>query len=536
MFRLVYWVDKMYINDIGLWLQRWWESIVLFVNVLTFFKKQKMRFKKIILLWFWIFVCFGSVGLADSLMNFEQFVTRLFNHVGQRLPSSYQYIQLKYKNVTVGSNLYQALQKWVYLDYFPNTEILLPLYSPVKQSTASSIIYDAMGTRISFEQWGYVTSDWMDLVLDNINYSTRSIGAAQDFEFNMQEKIMQEVYKTITTRHFDAETINKEKLEYGAIKWLVEAVWDKYTVYFPPESADNFNAQIKWEYFGIGAYVEMPEAGVLKIVSPLDNSPAQKAWIKAGDIVTSINGESISENATLESLIAKIKWPLWSDVTLEIDRNGLPLRIVITRGRVVINSIKTWTVEMPEDFCYMKISMFSSRVSNKFGRMLNDFESRNCERYIFDLRDNPGGSLMEVSKMLDYIVPTGQPNVIVKSRGSTEVMSAQNRGLKLTDKNIVVLINKWSASASEIFAWTLREYVDGSILIWEKSYGKGSVQEVLNYIDGSMLKFTIAKRYTGKKQINVNDNGIDPDFVIPNKEETEMDDTLEAAKMWKFDR
>jgi carboxyl-terminal processing protease len=174
--------------------------------------------------------------------------------------------------------------------------------------------------------------------------------------------------------------------------------------------------------------------------------------------------------------------------------------------------------------------MFEFWLANHFETILWNLAQNHCSKYIIDLRNNPGGSLEEVAGMLDYFVPTWSPILSVKSRTSDQFLFSSNTVYpKLTGETIRILINKWSASASEIFAWVVREYVPGTVLVGTQSYGKWSVQDLVYYDDGSLLKYTVAKRYTWKKDLNIDKIWFTPDVKIEDVVGTGKDAVLDWA-------
>lgn len=518
------------------------------------FYLQKKIMKKFIIATWWLFVALFvvfnfNIGFAqdvaldvelsaesvdqNNFLTVEEFMIRFYNHVGQNIPDSYQYIDLHFKNIYPGTRVYRALQKGVYLWYLPNDEITLPLNKLLTQKMAIMIISEATDENIPYESSEYVTQEWLWEILDYVRRSQRYDAASQELEFTIQEKIMQDVYKTLTTKHIDAENLDKAAMEYGAIKWLAEATDDKYTSFFPPQDAKSFSDQMHWEYYGIGAHVEMPEPGLFIIISPISWSPAEKAGLQWGDIVTYVDDKEITQNVDTNTVISWIKWPKDTEVVLTIKRWEMIKKITVIRDKIEIDVVNTGS-NMKEGMCYVKLTMFSSNSSSEFIQALWEWEDKNCFRYVIDLRNNPGGSLQEVVKMLHYFVPTGNTSVVIKSKGDVEEYKARKKDFKLTDKEIIILINKWSASASEIFAGTVKEYAPNSLLMWEKTYGKGSVQEILKYVDGSMLKYTVAKWYTGKSRISIDWVGLKPDVEILDNETTDIDEPFELSKLWNF--
>jgi carboxyl-terminal processing protease len=314
------------------------------------------------------------------------------------------------------------------------------------------------------------------------------------------------------------------------MKWLAWAVNDRYTVFFPPENAEEWTNDMQWTYEWIWAYVEMLEPGKLIIVSPINWSPAHDAWIKAWDQVIKIDNKIVSEDVSLKTAISWIKWTVWTFVNLTILRWQKELLIKVKRDRIQIKNVES---AIENNVCIVSIHKFWRGVMWEFDNVMNDFSEKKCKRYIFDVRNNPWWYLDEVIGILNRFVPSGKPIVTTRSISEEDVVWSKNIWEKLIDANIVILINKWSASASEIFAWVIKYYND-VILMWEKSFWKWSVQWLTNYTDGSMLKYTTARWYIWDSDISIDNIWLDPDFEIKNWTWSDIDLQLKAAKLVKI--
>jgi len=329
----------------------------------------------------------------------------------------------------------------------------------------------------------------------------------------------------------DSASTNSKNLSeiYDTIQKMIDSAQDPYTTFFPPTDAQQFNEEMQWEFEWIWAYVEMAEPGILIITSPIVWSPAQEAGLLAWDRILKIDNHRVNENIDTTTAVDWIKWPSWTQVKLLILRNKKILTFTITRDAIVVENISAKTYNTST--CYMAIGMFGYGVYDEFVTALtNVFGKNKCKEYIFDVRNNPGGSLEEVANILSYFVPTGKVTVLVDSRlWEDSLVASDIDGKKLTYKKVAILMNQWSASASEIFAWTIKDYLPYATLIGEKTYGKWSVQELLQYSDGSMLKYTVAKWYTGKSKTTIDHVGLQPDVKISDDPKTIEDEQLQAA-------
>jgi len=309
-------------------------------------------------------------------------------------------------------------------------------------------------------------------------------------------EILNDVYDTVLNLHYDKEKFDETKILDWAISWVAAWTNDKHTVYFPPLESENFQDSLSWDYEWIWSYVDMEKPGLVRIQSPIPGSPSEKAWLKWWDLITKVDWKEVTKDNSLNEVISWIKWPTWTTVTLTISRSSEILEIKVIRERIVINDIETKVLNW--DTFYIQIKSFGEHVSIDFKKalvVLND--NKNIKKVIIDVRNNWGWYLTEVAEMLSYFVKEWQNTAVVKYIDSEK--NYTSRWYDLIDFNkykLVVLQNSWTASASEILIWTLKDYYTNITLIWENTYGKWSVQVMKNYIDGSLLKYTIAKWFT----------------------------------------
>lgn len=497
-----------------------------------------MQKLKILLLWI-VSLILVSVTQAQNISLWE-FLTQYFDQLWAEIPASYKYIELKYDNISPNDAIYWSLQKAVYLDAFPNANITLPYRKSISEIYASQIISNAIGISVPAKD-KILSQEWLDASITyikkyNVLNKKRTTNQEEtNQEETIQEKIMQNVYRTLKHKYLNSDTIDDNELSYGAIKWFVEAANDPFTKFFPPQEAVDFDQEMEGEYEWIWVYIDLPSPGKLMIVSVFDNSPAQKAGIKGWDQITQINQKPITQYTNIHNVTSQIKWPEWTTVILTIKRvvwgKEINFDVTVKRTHIEVEDLTTDYSNL--EACVIKLNMFDQKIYNSFLWAAQKAKDLGCNQYIIDLRDNPGGSLEEVARILDHFVPAGQTSVVVKTKDSRETYVSEGLGDNaFLNKKIVVLIDKGSASASEIFAGTLKDYGSNVILIWEQSFGKGTVQQIINYGGGSMLKVTIAKRFTWKTEKDINGIGLKPDFTIINDPDTEMDEQLEAAKKW----
>ena len=321
-----------------------------------------------------------------------------------------------------------------------------------------------------------------------------------------------EIYSTIKKDYYDVEWIKKSDLIEGMVKWLVKALWDKHSEFLTQKENEEFSKMLSGDFEGIGAVVDKLDFWV-KIERVLKGSPAEKFWLLKDDIIIEANQKKL-EDLNLFEAVAKIKWPAGTKVVLKILRNWEKeaLDIEVIRDKIKIPSIEEKYFE-EEKLWYIALNMFWDNTARDFKKALKNISEKNPEWLIIDLRNNGGWYLISAVEILSEFIKKGELLVTTKykNRLFNEVYKSANTWGTF-DKKIVVLINGSSASASEITSWALREY-NKAIIVWEKSYGKGSVQKPFILDDGSMLKLTIAKWFTPQDK-NIDKEWIAPDVTV----------------------
>src|SRR3989344_340859 len=306
-------------------------------------------------------------------------------------------------------------------------------------------------------------------------------------------------------------------LFYGAIQGLVLSLGDPYSVYLPPQEAADFAESLSGEFTGIGAEIGMKK-GQITVISPLDNTPAQRAGLRPGDAIISINEED-TVGMNVNTAVEKIRGPAGTEVKLVIFREGLqePKEIVIKREKINVPSVRLTMKE--NSVAYIRVMQFNSDTTSQLDRAIKDLKKKNAVGIILDLRSNPGGYLDAAIDMGSEWVKDG---IIVSERSTGgEQRDHRSRGNhRLAGIPTVVLVNGGSASASEIVAGALKDHKLATI-IGEQTYGKGSVQDFELFPDGSALKITIAEWLTPNGQ-NINDQGVAPDIEVKEDYDNEV--------------
>ena len=347
-----------------------------------------------------------------------------------------------------------------------------------------------------------------------------------------------EIYKKIDLFGEVLEKINKEYVDEinqsesmdSAINGLLQSL-DPYSAYMSPEIFNEMQTETSGEFGGLGIEVSM-EAGVVKVISPIDDTPASRAGIKAGDYIVKIDDVQV-QGKSLSEAVDLMRGPVGSGIDLTVRRRGekKALKFNIVREVIQIQSVKTDLLE--KSIGYIRLTSFNENSGKQIKREIKKFENnKDLKSYILDLRNNPGGLLSQAIKITDFFLDNGEI-VSTKSRKSSENRKwFANQGDLINGKTLIVLINYGSASASEIVAGALKDH-KRAILLGESSFGKGSVQSIIPLKNNGAIRLTVAKYYlpSGK---SISEIGISPDIEVSEETDafrikTETDNQLNYA-------
>ena len=329
-------------------------------------------------------------------------------------------------------------------------------------------------------------------------------------EENIYDKIdlFGEVLNTINKEY--VEEIDQSEAMDAAINGVLQSL-DPYSAYMSPESFEVMQTETSGEFGGLGIEVSM-EAGVVKVISPLDDSPAYEAGVKAGDYIVKINNIQV-QGKTLNEAVDIMRGPVGSDIEITVRRKGVKKALVfnITRKIIKVRSVKSKIID--NNIGYIRLTAFNENSSNQIKKKINEFnKNENIEKFILDLRNNPGGLLSQAIKITDFFLSSGEI-VSTKSRQENENRKwFAQAGDILNGETLVVLINNGSASASEIVAGALKDH-KRAILIGENSYGKGSVQSIIPLRNKGAIRLTISKYYLPSGE-SISEVGVSPDIVV----------------------
>ena len=326
------------------------------------------------------------------------------------------------------------------------------------------------------------------------------------------------------------EEVNQSDTMDAAINGVLQSL-DPYSTYMSPEMFRDMQTETSGKFGGLGIEVGM-EHGVVKVISPIDNSPASRVGVKAGDYIVKINDNQV-QGKSLTEAVELMRGPVGSDIEITVRRKGVKKSIIftITREIIKIESVKSKYID--EGIGYLRLTSFNENSGNQIKKKIKEFNNKkDLKGYILDLRNNPGGLLSQAIKITDFFLEDGE---IVSTKGRKKSENKKwfaKKGDLTNGKTLVILINYGSASASEIVAGALKDH-KRAILVGENSYGKGSVQSIIPLRNKGAIRLTISKYYlpSGK---SISEVGVTPDIEIEESSDafvinTETDNQLTFA-------
>lgn len=330
---------------------------------------------------------------------------------------------------------------------------------------------------------------------------------------NMDFSLFWNVWDTVSKKYVDQSKINKEKMYLGAIKGMVSAIEDPYTFFLTTEENQQSKDDLGGKFEGIGAQLGLKD-NLIVIIAPLKNSPAEKAGLLAGDIIYKVDGTE-TKDMPLARVVSLVRGDRGTKVILSIVRSGKQLEFSVVRDVIQVESVE---LSYEDNIAHLKLNQFGDKTVDEWERKITEikakWDKREIKGLVLDLRDNPGGYLESSVYLAGEFLSAGkvvvkQESVVYESKTYTV-----NRQGKLLTIPMVVLINKGSASASEILAGALRDH-NRATLIGEKTFGKGSVQEAIDLGDGAGLHVTVAKWVLPGGEW-INGKGIEPQIKVEN--------------------
>ena len=346
---------------------------------------------------------------------------------------------------------------------------------------------------------------------------------------NIYEKIdlLGEVLEKINKEY--VEEVNQSDTIDAAINGVLQSL-DPYSAYMSPETFQEMETETSGKFGGLGIEVGM-EFGLVKVITPMDDSPAEREGVKAGDYIVKINEIQV-QGKTLSEAVELMRGPIGSKLEITVRRKGVKKALVfeITREIIEVKSVKSKIIN--NDVGYIRLTAFNDNSSKQIKNKIEKFKKKKINKYVLDLRNNPGGLLSQAVKISDFFLDDGEI-VSTKSRRSSENKKYfARKGDIINGETLLVLINYGSASASEIVAGALKDH-KRAILIGENSYGKGSVQSIIPLKNKGAIRLTISKYYLPSGE-SISGTGITPDIEVSESSDefrigTETDNQLDFA-------
>lgn len=368
------------------------------------------------------------------------------------------------------------------------------------------------------------TLSWKNYV-PNITISNTQPPAGVNIDF----KLFWQTWNLLNQEYVDKKALDPQKMYYGAIQGMVASLGDPYTVFLPPQSQKSVKEELGGSFEGVGMELGFNKDNRLVVIAPLKGTPAEKAGIRSGDLILKINGKD-STNTSLPDAVNMIRGPKGTSVSLEIFHEGdqNPTDLSITRDTIVVKSVDSNIKTTPagKKVAYLKISNFGEKTDDEWNSAVSDVLSQNPQGVVLDLRNNPGGFLDDAVYIGSEFISSG--NIVLQENGQGERQEYKvSRVGKLLNLPVVVLINKGSASASEIVAGSLQDH-QRATLVGTQSFGKGTIQEAQDLPEDTGIHITTAKWLTPNGHW-IHNIGLTPDVKVDAGDDPSKDPQLDAA-------
>lgn len=464
----------------------------------------------------------------------------------QWMPNVYKDINISWPNLKKDSPIYAALQKCAYFWIVETKGKITNFDGPVKWD----FVYDFLGQKLNMDvsaqlapeepvltdvweqeiHYRVPTYYWIQRLLQISAYGSN--GAYESNIINAtQFTTFAQVYNNIKQNyHYLSGDTSDDNLIYWAIKWLVDSLQNQYSVYFPPEQSADFYNSIQGTYYGIWMYVDVRD-GKFIVWSTILWEPANLAWLQPWDIVLKVDDRDVPSVFSVNDVVNRIKWPADTFVTLKIQRWTSIFDVKVVRKKIIIPLMKT---EKKWKSIVFTLNSFGQWITYLFGSWVDTYKNdiKAADKIIIDVRNNPGWYVEEAAWILSYFVPKWEPVINMEQKSNTETLFSQWTSDIFSGKQLYLIINAGSASASEILVGTIKDYIPSAKIVWEKSYGKWSAQTVMWLPNGGSVKYTVALWYTWKTNKSIEKIGITPDIELKDDNKTVEDEVLNKVLGW----
>jgi carboxyl-terminal processing protease len=347
-----------------------------------------------------------------------------------------------------------------------------------------------------------------------------------------QMELITRVMELIRKDYVDGEKVTYKDLTYGALKGMLSSL-DPHSQFMDPQGYEDMKEDTEGKFGGIGVVISMSKEGFLTIVAPMEDTPGARAGLLPGDRIIKVNGK-VTEKMTLQEAVRQLRGDPGTKVTIGVFRSKAKdpsdkiKDYTIERAEIKVDSVKDAKM-LQDGIGYIRITQFNEPTADEFEKALQELEGQGMDALIIDLRNNPGGLLESARKIASKFIPAGDLIVSTEGRDLTQkLVYKSDRGKKRLTMPLVVLVNGGSASGSEIVAGALQD-LKRAVLVGETTFGKGSVQSILQLPDGSAVRLTTAKYYTPSHKV-IHEHGVVPDISVPVSEEDERKLAAQRAR------
>lgn len=467
------------------------------------------------------YIFLGISTFAESqVLNFWDFLNIYIHATTKDINPEYQQVNLYYQNLDQDTMLYDALQRAVYLKLIANLDLDLDFSQTVKQKIISQVFSESVGFTIPYTD-AYVDINWtLDLIARTLTL--------QDLQKTVEKDTLTMVDQTLQKKYLYPEKIPNYQ-NYTRVTDFLDELWDPYTQYLDAEQAQVFMKLLSAELVGIGVYFRKSHDGWFVVDKLVDGGVAQQWWLLAKDRLIAVDWHLLTPTMSSDDVVKLISGEEGTIVHIHVIRGDQELVFTLERAKIHLPMIVGETVK-DTSLCTVTMAMFSLGSYHDFEETISDLHRRdNCEGYIFDLRWNGGGSLDDVAKILGYFVPQWSVVFSLEDKKIKQEYSLDDSRYQqyFGGKKLIILIDKDTASASEIFAGVIKHYHPEVLVVGATSFWKGTVQEVQNLSNWGLLKYTVARWLIGWSNIFIGWKGIVPDKILVDDPETQEDEVIQ---------
>lgn len=490
-----------------------------------------MSLRKIFVLFlvfcFWFNLTYAISSSSES-MTYRDLLSLYYWSLSAHYEKNWDNVELKYLNLQKSDPLYKVLQKAVANDKFPNLEISLPLNSIATEWDLALLIKNNFWVDIEFTKWKKLSFDFLKTQLSTV-YKQSLIKKEENQKLVIvndipEEEIQDAIYTLLKDNYLNQDKISDiNSSGYSNIGDYFNQLWDDYTEYYSPKDGEAFMNDLNSSFVWIWIYVTQISWTYPLISWIIKWWPAEGAWLLPWDFLIEVDWKKFEDYKSSDAFVAAIQWKEWTTVNIKIRRWKKILSYSIKREVIkipmIVSKNQWWK-------CYIRLYSFDIWIKKEFDKHLS--ELWNCNTYLFDVRSNPGGVVDEVVDILDEFVPKRKAILTVNSLDWTEYRVSHNAPTITLGKVTPIFVDSNTASAAEIFAWVLRYYFPDTVqLVGEKTYGKWSIQEVVEFPDHSVMKYTIATWNIANEEETIDKKWLEPDVELVDNLSTKVDEVLE---------